>query len=455
MNLKKILLSSVAAVTLTSVSAFAAGANDGSNAVVAAQDGTGDYLVIPAYFANSAGWSTNIKVVNTNTTHAVVAKVVFRESAQSEEYLDFPIYLTPGDVWEGAVSYSNGNVILTSSDDSMYSSGSGTSIQMADTAPITKAFPSLKAPRQNPFMGYVEVFGLASVNAGDVVDTNDLLDGTWTPGNKLAKTLLYSKFIAQLNGAGGTTTEWSHVDNNSIYAQAVISAANANGNLAMTLPAAAFENVTGTGPQLNQVTSVDTTLVNSSNWTTKSALVTSIENAIAKSNVFVTYYENAANTALADTVLLVNQPMKKYRYDLTDDLDAVGYDTVSLNAAARTGTNDYTNVVVTTAVDAPDKWSFTYVGIQRDQEEHTPTVTYDQFSGFPTTTTTTMCNTELCYLDLGASDMTDYVKGYVDVFLQPGATRALPVIPAVMSAKSVGGTNVTNIIYPAYKAVIN
>ena len=107
MNLKKVLLSSVAAVTLTSVAAMAAA----NVSTTIGQDGTGDYLVFPMYAADDNGnWSTNIKVVNTNTTHAVIGKVVFREWKGSVEKVDFPIFLSPGDVWEGTVAKSGTNV---------------------------------------------------------------------------------------------------------------------------------------------------------------------------------------------------------------------------------------------------------------------------------------------------------------------------------------------------------
>lgn len=453
MNLKKILLSSVAAVTLTSVAAFAAGANDGSNAVVVANDGTGDYLVYPAYFANSAGWSTNIKVVNSNTTAAVVAKVVIRESVLSNEKLDFPIYLTPGDVWEGTLSNVGGNVVLTSSDDSMYVSGSGATSVFANTSTVVKALASTVAP-ENPTMGYVEVFGIAAIPGSELV-------AGWTSG-PIAKYLLRDAFVDDLNLAPALSTatvlaDWTAVDANSLYGQAVISANNGSGNLAMTIPATALENVTGTGPVTGQVIAVDTTLENSSNIA-GATLLPLIETAIGKSNVYVTHYENADSTAMADTVLLLNQPMKKYRTPVTtgvvmDELATVlGYDRVAVNTSARTGTNDYSGAVITTGMTALNNYAFEYVATPRDQSENTPTVTPDQWSGFHTTSTTTRCNTELCYLDVRASGMSEYVKGWVNVnVVQATPTHNLPVIPSVMTAKSVGGTNVTNIIYPAYK----
>jgi hypothetical protein len=452
MNLRRILLSSVAALTLTSA-AFAAGASDGSDAVVLANDGTGDYLVYPAYFANTQGWSTNLKVVNSNTTHAIVAKVVIRESVLSNEKLDFPIYLSPGDVWEGSLSNVGGNVILTSSDDSMYVSGSGATTVFANTSTVTKALASTVAP-ENANMGYVEVFGIAAVAGNDA----DVGGASWTSG-PIAKYKIRDKFLTDLNGAlTGVPGDWTEVDANSLYGQEVISANNGSGNLAMTIPATALENVTGTGPIEDKVIAVDTTLENSSNIT-GSTLLANIELALGKSNVYVTHYENADSSAMADTVLLMNQPMKKYRTPVTTGIvmsslnTTLGYDMVAVNTTPRAGTNDYSGAdILVASATALNNYAFSYVATPRDQAENTPTTTPDQWSGFHTTSTTTRCNTELCYLDVAASSMSAYVAGWVNVnVIQDTPTHTLPVIPAVMTAKNVGGTNVTNIIYPAYK----
>jgi hypothetical protein len=74
MSFKKAIVSSVAAAALAT-SAFA-----GTGTTVVAADQTGDYLLFPAYYANSSGWKTDLRVVNTNTTRSVVAKVVIRDA---------------------------------------------------------------------------------------------------------------------------------------------------------------------------------------------------------------------------------------------------------------------------------------------------------------------------------------------------------------------------------------
>lgn len=68
-------------------------------------NGVGQVLVYPYYTVNTAlGGQYNfyMSVVNT-TTKAKVVKVRFREGKTSVEVLDFNLYLSPNDVWTGAV----------------------------------------------------------------------------------------------------------------------------------------------------------------------------------------------------------------------------------------------------------------------------------------------------------------------------------------------------------------
>lgn len=73
-----------------------------SNAVNLNPDGLGQVLIYPYYGVNG-GNSTLISVVNTTDTVKAV-KVRFLEALNSREVLDFNLYLSPFDVWTGAVS---------------------------------------------------------------------------------------------------------------------------------------------------------------------------------------------------------------------------------------------------------------------------------------------------------------------------------------------------------------
>src|ERR1043165_2160490 len=76
-----------------------------AEAVYLNPDGTGQVLVYPYYTVNSSGgnaFNTYISVTNT-TSQAKVTKVRFREGRTSAEVLDFNLYLSPNDVWVGAI----------------------------------------------------------------------------------------------------------------------------------------------------------------------------------------------------------------------------------------------------------------------------------------------------------------------------------------------------------------
>ena len=125
------------------VAAVAAALMAGSaSAVDVSREGTGDFLFAPAYFIGG-GMTTDLKVINTSLTQSAVAKVVFCHPVTSAETLDFLIYLSPSDVWNGTVSCAaadaNGNCtrsVITSADDSIQLEGSATFASATNAATI-------------------------------------------------------------------------------------------------------------------------------------------------------------------------------------------------------------------------------------------------------------------------------------------------------------------------------
>jgi len=83
------------------VSAVLAAAAGSAHAVYVNQNGQGQALIYP-YYTVQGGHNTYVSVVNT-TSAVKVVKVRFREGKASAEVLDFNLYLSPNDVWTGAV----------------------------------------------------------------------------------------------------------------------------------------------------------------------------------------------------------------------------------------------------------------------------------------------------------------------------------------------------------------
>jgi len=101
------------------VAAMAAGlaiASGNVGAVALNADGTGEALVYPYYTARG-DQTTLLTVVNT-TNNAKAVKVRFREARNSNDVLDFNLYLSPFDVWTGGVTAKSGGAYLTTSDTS-------------------------------------------------------------------------------------------------------------------------------------------------------------------------------------------------------------------------------------------------------------------------------------------------------------------------------------------------
>jgi hypothetical protein len=105
----------------------AMGVAGSAGAVQLSQDGTGQVLIYPYYTTRTAGpgdFATYLNVVNTtNSTKAV--KVRFLEGKNSREVLDFNLYLSPYDVWAGAISKTTDGAKLTSVDKSCVTSAGG------------------------------------------------------------------------------------------------------------------------------------------------------------------------------------------------------------------------------------------------------------------------------------------------------------------------------------------
>jgi hypothetical protein len=82
------------------------GAAGTAQAIYQDPNGLGQVLIYPYYTVQTAdgtnAFNTFVSVVNT-TTAVKIVKVRFREGKNSAEVLDFNLYLSPNDVWTGAI----------------------------------------------------------------------------------------------------------------------------------------------------------------------------------------------------------------------------------------------------------------------------------------------------------------------------------------------------------------
>jgi len=417
MALKKILLSGVAAAAL-STAAFAAP----SATTNVALDQTGDYLVFPTYAA-SGDWKTNIKVVNTNTTTAIVAKVVIREAKNSAEVIDFPIYLSPGDIWEGEVVANGTGAKITSTDDSIYHEIN------AKWGEFDSVLSNKNGSEQ---YGYVEVFGLAAKPG-------------YTANVAVSKADIRADFLANVHaiddaGATAMAAGWTAVDADSLHGQEIVYSTGR----AMSLMATAFEGVTGSVPMdkdtIGQLSHLEnTTIQDAGDAADVDELLVNIENALDKNNIYVIH--DLAEGASAN--LILTQPMKKYRDYQSLALEDIGY-------------------VAETTVSELSHYYFTYNKVIRDQSENAQldTIKDDGISGNDNAALPVYkVNYESHWVNvdtlrnyttvLGETSTTTagHSKGYIDMTIDAG----IPMIPVYMQAVSNGSaTRSLNLTYPAY-----
>jgi ABC-type glycerol-3-phosphate transport system substrate-binding protein len=78
-----------------------------ATALTFARDGIGHNLLVPYFNAQNGNMSV-IHVVNTDTTNGKAVKVRFRGASNSDDILDFQVFLSPGDVWTAAVTANGG-----------------------------------------------------------------------------------------------------------------------------------------------------------------------------------------------------------------------------------------------------------------------------------------------------------------------------------------------------------
>lgn len=146
-----------------------AGASTGT-ALTLNGDGVGHMLVVP-YFTAQAENSTLINLVNTDTVNGKAVKIRFRGAANSDDLLDFQVFLSPGDVWAANISKNptTGYAQLTTKDNSCLipakAAGKGATTTFAfsdfrlDTGYMTGADAKAAGTRE----GYVEIFNMADI----------------------------------------------------------------------------------------------------------------------------------------------------------------------------------------------------------------------------------------------------------------------------------------------------
>lgn len=157
---KSILASSIAAAV------FGLGASGAHAVITVNPTGVGDMLLVP-YFSAQAENATLLSITNTDTVNGKAVKVRFRGAANSDDILDFQVFLSPTDIWTANVSRgADGRAVLTTSDKSCTKPNvlSGTSFLTSRLNPTLTGDALNNGTRE----GYIEILGMADIPPNNV-----------------------------------------------------------------------------------------------------------------------------------------------------------------------------------------------------------------------------------------------------------------------------------------------
>jgi hypothetical protein len=134
----------------------------------------GDLLFYPFYIAVDGGFDNKIVLINTDLERCVVAKIVFRSWVNSEEVLDFLIYLSPADVWTGFVRFTANGPVVFSTDGSALAAAN---VWGSTETPLNQPLFPVSCPNDSNQIGYITVFESTSFIASQWTSIVELKAG--------------------------------------------------------------------------------------------------------------------------------------------------------------------------------------------------------------------------------------------------------------------------------------
>ncbi|OBY86916.1 cell surface protein [Delftia sp. JD2] len=157
-----------------------------------AQGGVGHALVVP-YFNAQNGNATVLHLTNTDTVNGKAVKIRFRSAANSDDLLDFQIYLSPGDVWTGAVS-ANGaeGASLVSADNTCTVPALTKNVAVPfGTRRLAPGLTDAEKANQTR-EGYVEIFNMADITSATAWNADGVANST---GNRVSPLYTATKHV--------------------------------------------------------------------------------------------------------------------------------------------------------------------------------------------------------------------------------------------------------------------
>ncbi|MDP3230305.1 MAG: cell surface protein [Acidovorax sp.] len=145
------------------------------------EGGVGSMLLVP-YYTVQNGNMTVLHVVNTDTLNGKAVKVRFRGAANSDDVMDFQVFMSPGDVWTAAVTAgADGIAQIQSADNTCSVPALGINAPKAFSTGRLNPAASDTVKANGTREGYVEIFNMADIpsdkiyTVGTTANTNSAL----------------------------------------------------------------------------------------------------------------------------------------------------------------------------------------------------------------------------------------------------------------------------------------
>lgn len=145
---------------------------------LAQTNGSIGHMLFTPYYTAQGTMATLFNITNTDRTNGKAVKVRFRGAANSDDVLDFTLFLSPGDVWTAQVTQdpATGHAMISTPDKSC-------------TIPVAADWPGVfRTHRLAPYLsaevaaantreGYIEVLNMADVDMAQVAKKGSLAYG--------------------------------------------------------------------------------------------------------------------------------------------------------------------------------------------------------------------------------------------------------------------------------------
>lgn len=175
-----------------------------ANALEVTRAGVGHALIVP-YFNAQNGNMTVLHVTNTDQVNGKVAKVRFRSASNSDDLLDFQVFLSPGDVWTAAVvADANGLAQIVTADNTCTVPALASGVPQSFNNSTARLPSYLTEAQRNALTreGYVEIFNVADISALKAFDTNGALNAAGPNRSALYTATKHVNGVAPCSVAG-------------------------------------------------------------------------------------------------------------------------------------------------------------------------------------------------------------------------------------------------------------